>query len=112
MICPYVLDNYVTTPGYLLLLQSFIVLFATNDMPATPILLKYFPVLKRFTCAGFAYALSRSLMYVITSFGFIYLIEFFGYYGLLIIMIPISIGFMFGVSHFEKLEKYDRIQVN
>ncbi|MCX7342825.1 MAG: hypothetical protein NT128_01590 [Proteobacteria bacterium] len=28
-----------------------------------------------------------------------------GYYGLWIIMLPIAIGFAFGVNHFEKLEQ-------
>jgi len=44
-------------------------------------------------------------MYVITSFAIIYLVEKFGYYGLLIIMFPMILGYMFGLNHFENLEK-------
>ncbi|WP_324607270.1 hypothetical protein [Rickettsia tamurae] len=70
-----------------------------------PIFYRHFPVFKRFTYTSFIYALSRAMMYVLTSFGFIYLTEFFGHWRMLVIMIPISIGFMFGLNHFEKLDK-------
>ena len=43
-------------------------------------------------------------MYVVTSFGLVYLTDFFGYYGIWVVMFPVSIGFLWGVSHFEKLE--------
>ncbi len=60
---------------------------------------------KRFTYAGFMYALSRILMYIITSFGFIYLTNYFGNYAVLVIMIPVTLGFAFGLNHFGNLEK-------
>jgi hypothetical protein len=44
-------------------------------------------------------------MYIITSFGLIYLTKYLGNYGLLIIIIPVMIGYSFGILHFEKLEK-------
>ncbi len=44
-------------------------------------------------------------MYIITSFGLIYLTKYLGNYGLLIIIIPVMIGYSFGIFHFEKLEK-------
>ncbi|WP_425361697.1 proline/betaine transporter [Candidatus Tisiphia endosymbiont of Mystacides longicornis] len=57
------------------------------------------------------YAVSRALMYVITSFGILFLTKYFGHWGLLIIMIPISVGFAFGLRHFQKLEKEAGIYV-
>ncbi|WP_342259873.1 proline/betaine transporter [Candidatus Tisiphia endosymbiont of Metellina segmentata] len=44
----------------------------------------------------------------ITSFGFIYIIDYFGNWGILIIMIPTIIAFAYGLLHFEKLEKDSR----
>ena len=104
LFCPYLLNN-INVPFYLFLIQSFIVLFAVDTVPAVSIFFRHFPVFKRFTYSSLIYALSRALMYIITSFGIIYLTKYFGHYGLLIVMIPINIGCGFGLNHFENLEK-------
>ncbi|UCM92107.1 MAG: MFS transporter [Rickettsia endosymbiont of Cimex lectularius] len=101
---PYLLNN-LHSPFELLLIQSFVVLFWHDDGPAIPIFFANFPVFKRFTSVSFIYALSRAMVYGISAFGFTYLIGYFGNWGLLIIMIPINIGFAYGLLHFEKLEK-------
>ena len=44
-------------------------------------------------------------MYVITSFGLVYLSEYYGNWGILVITLPIAIGYAYGILHFEKLEK-------
>ncbi|WP_341793085.1 MULTISPECIES: MFS transporter [unclassified Rickettsia] len=97
--------SYLRTPGELLLLQSIIIVFGLGDAPAAPIFFKHFPVFKRFTYSSFLYALSRALVYLITSFGLIYLVDYFGHWGILVIVIPVSIGYGFGILHFERLEK-------
>ena len=102
--CPYLL-NHTTTPFHLFLIQSFVISFGGVARPAMPILFKHLPVFKRFTYSSLTYALSRALMYIVTSFGLIYLTKYFGSYGLLIIMIPINIGSYLGIRHFEMLEK-------
>ncbi len=51
------------------------------------------------------YAVSRALMCIITSFGIIYLTKYWGQYGLFVVMIPLLIICMFGLNHFQKLEK-------
>ncbi|WP_375318956.1 MFS transporter [Candidatus Tisiphia endosymbiont of Oplodontha viridula] len=102
--CPYLLNN-LDFPYQLFLIQFFTVSWKKCVNPATPIFLKSFPVLKRFTCASMTFAVSRALMYVISAFGFVYLIEYFGNWGMWFIMIPIIIGFYYGLSHFENLEK-------
>jgi MFS family permease len=102
--CPYWLDQ-IADPFYLLLLQSAIIFFAADAAPATSIFYKYFPVFKRFTYISFTYALSRALTYVITSFGLVYLTEKFGNWGILIVMVPVCIGYMLGLRHFEKLDQ-------
>ncbi|WP_228368850.1 hypothetical protein [Rickettsia peacockii] len=78
--------------------------FSPSESPAIPIFYKSFPVLKRFTYASFIYAYSRAAMYVISSFGIVYLTERFNNLGLLMIVIPIIIGYSLGISPFKKLE--------
>ncbi|WP_425362771.1 MFS transporter [Candidatus Tisiphia endosymbiont of Hybos culiciformis] len=102
--CPYLLNN-LNSPYQLFLIQFVILLWKKCLDPATPICLKSFPVFKRFTCASITFAVSRALMYVISAFGFVYLIECFGNWGIWVIMIPTIIGFAYGLSHFENLTK-------
>ncbi|MFP3013174.1 MAG: MFS transporter [Rickettsia sp.] len=102
LLCPYLL-NKASNPNQIFIIQSLIMAFALNVMPAVPNCFRHFPIFKRFTSVTFTYALSAACMYVISSFGFPHLIKAFGNWGVLIIMIPTSIGF--GIFHFEKLEK-------
>lgn len=104
LLCPYLLDK-ASSPNQIFIIQSLIMAFALNVMPAVPNCFRHFPIFKRFTSVTFTYALSAACMYVISSFGFPYLIKIFGNWGVLIIMIPTSIGFGFGIFHFERLEK-------
>jgi MFS transporter, MHS family, proline/betaine transporter len=97
--------GYINTPFHLFLIQSFFILFILSTNPATPVFYTHIPVFKRFTFISLTYAISRALMHVTTSFGLVYLISFLGNAGLLVIMLPVSIGYALGVLHFEKLEK-------
>lgn len=101
---PYLL-NHVSSPFELLLIQLFIMFFVLDTVPGVAIFYKHFPIFKRFTSAAFLYAVSRALMYITTSFGFVYLTEYFGHYGLLVVMMPVLIGYAYGLLHFTKLEK-------
>ncbi len=100
---PFIL-NHIHTPGQLLLLQALLIPFGLGDAPAVPIFFKHFPVFKRFTYISFLYALSRALVYVITSFGLVYVTKFFGHQGIILLMVPIIIGYAWGLAHFKKLE--------
>ncbi|WP_341789929.1 MFS transporter [Rickettsia endosymbiont of Polydrusus tereticollis] len=104
LICPYLLVFWIKTPLHLLFIQSFLVIFAPGVTPAMAIFFKHLPIFKRFTYSTFMYATARALTYAITSFGMIYLIKLFSHWGLLFIMLPIAIGYIFGVNHFKKLE--------
>jgi len=101
---PYLFSN-VTTAMQLFVIQGFICLFKPTQGPAAAIFIPHFPVFKRFKYVGFLYALARALMYIITSFGLVYLTETFGHWGLLIVLVPVLIGVKYGISHFEILEK-------
>lgn len=78
-----------------------------GDTPALPIFLIHFPIFKRFTCASLVFAISHALMYVVTSFGLVYLINYFESWawGLIAIIIPTGIGYIWGINHFQRLEK-------
>jgi MHS family proline/betaine transporter-like MFS transporter len=104
LICPYLL-SHLNNSIELLFIQSFSIFFSLTAIPAGAVFLIHFPIFKRFTAYSLLYAFSRALMYIVTSFGLIYLIKLFGHWGLLFIMIPVGIGFFLGIRHFEKLEK-------
>jgi MHS family proline/betaine transporter-like MFS transporter len=107
LIYPYLFNN-ITSSFQLLIIQSFFILFVLSANPATPIFYTHIPVFTRFTYGSVIYALSKALMYITTSFGLVYLIDFFGNFGILIIMVPTAIGYAFGILHFDKLEKEAR----
>lgn len=102
--CPYLLDHY-KTPVAIFLIQLMTGLFGICTMPADTIFFRHISIFRRCTYVSLSFALSRTLMYIVTSFGLVYLIEYFGNYGLLVIITPITLGFAFGIYHFEKLEK-------
>ncbi len=104
--CPYWLNN-ATSGHSIFVLQSLMIFFACDAAPATSVFYKYFPVFKRFTYIGFLYAMSRAITYIVTSFGFVYLVDYFGNYGILIIMVPIIVWFARGITYFEVLERKD-----
>jgi MFS family permease len=101
---PFFLSS-ITTAFHLFLIQILCICFGPKQSPAIPIFIKYFPILKRFTYSSVSFALSRAFMYVAVSFGLVYLIEFFGSYGLFVILIPVCVGYKWGLNHFEKLDK-------
>lgn len=103
LISPFLLMN-LSSPNKILFLQSFIMFFVLDNTPASSIFYSYFPIFKRFTYTSFIYALSRALMYIITSFAFIYITQHFGNWGIIIISTPILCAYIFGVLHFQKLE--------
>lgn len=104
LICPYLL-SHARTAFDIFLFQVFILLFLPSLAPARSILFTYFAVFQRCTYVSSLFAISHTIMYIITSFGLIYLTKYLGNYGLLIIIIPVMIGYSFGIFHFEKLEK-------
>jgi MFS family permease len=101
---PFLIES-VSSNLHIFLIQSLLLIFSMVAEPAPSIFIKHFPVLKRLTTASFIYAFSRAVVYVITSFGLIFITELFGYYGILAVKLPIIFGFMWGVNYFGKLEK-------
>ncbi|MCC8398209.1 MAG: MFS transporter [Rickettsia endosymbiont of Labidopullus appendiculatus] len=107
MFFPCLLTN-IPSSFYLLLLQSFILLFQIGPTPATSIFYKQFPVFKRFRCVSISFAVVKAIMYVVVSFGLVYLIESFGNWGIVILFVPFLVAYGFALRHFEILEKLRR----
>jgi hypothetical protein len=85
-------------------IQACIVSLNLTGLPADAIFYYHLPIFRRFTLATVLYALSRTIMYIITSFGLVYLGMLFGNFGLWVLTLPITIGYILGVYHFEELE--------
>ncbi|WP_375331592.1 MFS transporter [Candidatus Tisiphia endosymbiont of Temnostethus pusillus] len=103
-VTPFLLHN-VKTGLDVTIVQLLLMLFLCDASSANSIFFKHFPIFKRFTYVSAIYAVSRAIVYFITSVSLIYLTEYFGQLGLYFITIPTTAGFAYGLSHFIKLEK-------
>ena len=101
---PYLLSG-ASSPMYIFLLQSFVMLFVLSTNPATPVFYKHIPIFRRFTYGSMIYAISRALMHILTSFGIVYCEKYFGQWGILLVIITMVIGYGFGIFYFVALEK-------
>jgi len=104
LLLPYVLFA-ADSPWVIFIVQIMVLTFGLSPNPGFAVFYSYFPVLKRFTYATFIFALNRAIMYVVTSFGLIYITENLGYYGIWVLTLPLAAGFIWGVRYFEKLEQ-------
>lgn len=91
--------------AYVFLFQCLAALFVFDHVPASPIFFKYFPIFRRFTYTSLLSATAKLATYVITAFGLAITTELYGYWGILIIFIPVGIGFYFSVNYFQRLEE-------
>lgn len=97
------LDNF-TNPNQVLIFQCMVIVFGVMDCPGAGLFINHFPIARRFTSLGLMYAFSRIIIYVTTSFGFVYLTKWFSSFGVFLLLIIITLGFIWGVRHFQKLE--------
>ena len=102
-ILPFLINNSPTA-SMIFFVQVIGITLGLSGIPADAILYAHFPVFKRFTYVSFIYAISRSLMAIVTSFGIAYLTSFLGAWGLYFIFIPLICSFLWGVYHYETLE--------
>jgi MHS family proline/betaine transporter-like MFS transporter len=101
---PWLLLN-TKSDSTIFIIQIFGVIFGHSTIPAKAIFLMHFPIFKRFRYASMITAISHVTLYIITSFGLVYAVKFFGEYGILLISLPVTFSFLWGLLHFEKLEK-------
>ena len=98
------LISVASSPFHIFLIQTMLLVLSLASTPTEPILIRSFSVLRRFTASSVIYALTRAVMYIVTSFGLVYLTRWFGHYGLWAIIFPVTFAFLWGVRHFEVLE--------
>lgn len=106
-VAPFLLST-AASPRDILMLQLFCVLFAPDCTPAQGFLCSNMPVLKRFTSMSVLYALSRAVMYSIVTFGMVFLINGLGTGGLLVIGLPLCLGYAWSVHHFRQIAKEEQ----
>ncbi len=98
--------SYRMNSNYIFIFQCLAALFVFDHVPASPIFYKYFPIFKRFTYTSVLSAVAKLCTYFVTSIGLAYTTKYLGPgKGLLIIIIPVAIGFFMGVTYFEKMER-------
>jgi len=104
ILLPFLVTN-LNSPYHLFLIQAVILLVPLSAAPADAVFISHFPIYRRVTFSSFLYALSRALMFVVTSFGLIYLSRYFGHFGIWVISLPITVAYLYGLKHFEGLER-------
>lgn len=104
ILLPFLIMN-LNSPVQFFFIQALILLIPLSAAPADAVFISHFPIYRRVTFASLLYALSRAVMFVVTSFGLIYLGGYFGYYGLWVIALPITLAYIYGLNHFENLER-------
>jgi len=104
LISPFLM-NVFHSSYIIFFIQCSFLLFACDYTPAMPITYKHISILRRFTYSSLAYAISRSFMSIITSFGLVYLFEYCGYFGILVVLLPVVTVYIISINHFDKLEK-------
>ena len=104
LISPFLM-NVFHSSYIIFFIQCCFLLFACDYTPAMPITYKHISILRRFTYSSLAYAISRSFMSIITSFGLVYLFEYCGYFGILVVLLPVVTVYIISINHFDRLEK-------
>jgi MFS family permease len=101
---PFTLDNF-SNPFELMLIEGFLVFFIPTAALGSSIIYSYFPPANRFRSVALTFAVGRTVMYFIVSFGLTTILDVFGNYGILLISTPLLIGNYFGLNYFINLEK-------
>ena len=103
---------HALSPSLLFIIQLISVSLILTAVPAVAALIIHYPIYQRFRYTSIIYALARALMSVIIAFGLVFLTDAFGYWGLSMLLIPVTLGFIWGVTHFEKLEGLRILSLN
>jgi MFS family permease len=105
---PFLITN-LTASYQLFLIQALILILGFEALPSLAVFMSHFPLYRRVTFASVLWSLSRALMYIITSFGLVFLGNYFGHFGLWIITLPTACAFLYGINHFKQLERKVRV---
>jgi MFS transporter, MHS family, proline/betaine transporter len=98
---PLMMKHY-PSPQLILAFQCLVSLFYLGTTPAAAILFKHFPTVKRFRYSGTLSALAKSGGYFVGPSLIAIATDQFGYQGVWMVFIPITILFFAGLRYFEK----------
>lgn len=104
---PFMMLYYANTTIFFIF-QGFSAFFVLTGTPAVAVFMEHFPVFKRFTYVSFIYAGARAVIYVVTSFGLVYLTEYFGHWGSWLLLLPTTFAFIWAVMHFQAIRKNNK----
>ncbi len=102
--------QYLPSAKMILAFQCLITIFYPVPVPATAIFFKHFPTVKRFRYAGTISALSKSGGYFLGPSLVALATDKYGYQGVWMVFIPITILFFIAFRFFEKKELNDSQQ--
>jgi MFS family permease len=98
----------ITSPLQLFLMQALILALTLCAMPADAIFFSYFPLYRRFTYASLLFTLARALMFAVTSFALVCLVDCFNHFGIWIVSLPCVCAYLYGIYYFERLERCNK----
>jgi len=104
LLLPYFM-NIASSPIEFLYIQGFLVFFMPTSACGAPIFFSHVFIGKRFKFVFRTFAISRAIVYILVSLSLVKLIEYFGYYGIYFLSIPILSFTFWGIHVFFELER-------
>ncbi len=104
---PLIMSHY-NSSQIVFALQCLLITFHIGSGPAAAIFLRSFPTVKRFRYTGVISSLAKSTAYFIGPSLLATTTDNFGYQGVCLMFVPITIFFFISVRYFEKKEQNNR----
>lgn len=101
---PYLIKK-ATSNVDIFLLQCLVLMFIVTDFPASPIIYRLLPILKRSRLVLIPNALSAAFSFLFLNFSIPILSKYFLNYTFVILALPIAVISIFGIQHFQKQVK-------
>lgn len=96
------LIGHASTPMHLFLIQCGLLVLGEGVTPAHALFLKAFPAIGRYTQAAVAYALSRIITTLLTSYGCVFIGEYYGVEGITAFLIGAILIHLTSIYQFGK----------
>ncbi|WP_051908519.1 MFS transporter [Candidatus Odyssella acanthamoebae] len=94
--------NHAATPFQLFLIQCGLLILGEGVTPAHALFLKAFPIIGRYTQAALAYAISRIITTILTSYGCVFIGEYYGIVGITGFLIMAILLHLYSIYQFNK----------
>ncbi|WP_052046012.1 MFS transporter [Candidatus Paracaedibacter symbiosus] len=104
-LCLPMLINHASSPVHLFLIQCGLLILGEGVTPAHALFLKAFPTIGRYTQAAVAYALSRIVTTLLTSYGCVFVGEYYGIEGITTFLVGVILIHLTSIYHFDKQQR-------